>query len=43
VADWDAAASEVTDFASDGIHPGPRGGRAFARVVHDAIASLVRR
>ena len=43
VADWDAAASGVTDFASDGIHPGPRGGRAFARVVHDAIASLVRR
>ncbi|OIJ28509.1 hypothetical protein UG56_001640 [Nocardioides luteus] len=43
VADWDAAASEVTDFASDGIHPGPQGGRAFARVVEDAIASLVRR
>ncbi len=43
VADWDAAASEVTDFAGDGIHPGPRGGRAFARVVEDAIASLVRR
>ena len=43
VADWDVAASGVTDFASDGIHPGPRGRRAFARVVEDAIASLVRR
>lgn len=43
VADWDAAASEVADFASDGIHPGPQGGRAFARVVEDAIASLARR
>ena len=43
VADWDEAASEVTDFASDGIHPGPQGGRAFARVVKDAIASLARR
>jgi peptidoglycan/LPS O-acetylase OafA/YrhL len=42
VADWDAAASEVTDFASDGIHPGPQGGRAFAGVVEDAIASLAR-
>lgn len=37
VADWDAASRRVTDFAQDGIHPGPQGGRIFAETVKDAI------
>lgn len=39
IADWDSASSRVEDFADDGIHPGPQGGRIFARVVADAVAT----
>ncbi|GAA4025296.1 hypothetical protein GCM10023063_02070 [Arthrobacter methylotrophus] len=37
LADWDAAASSVSDFAKDGIHPGPKGAQVFARTVSEAI------
>lgn len=43
VADWDAAAAGVTDFADDGIHPGPQGAAVFAGLVEDAVGSLARR
>lgn len=28
--DWDAASRQATDFAPDGIHPGPQGGAVYA-------------
>ncbi len=37
LADWDAVASSVSDFAADGIHPGPKGAQVFARTVSEAI------
>jgi len=40
LADWDTAASDVTDFASDGIHPGPQGADIFADVIGAALRSL---
>ncbi|WP_323958995.1 acyltransferase family protein [Arthrobacter sp. JZ12] len=33
LAEWDRAAPSVTDFASDGIHPGPQGGARYAELV----------
>lgn len=31
--DWDRAAGNVSDFAPDGIHPGPQGGTVYAELV----------
>ncbi|MFF4602664.1 acyltransferase family protein [Streptomyces sp. NPDC001339] len=41
VADWDQAISGHTDLlASDGIHPGPGGGKIYAHTVAEALAKL---
>ncbi|WP_035775342.1 acyltransferase family protein [Arthrobacter sp. H5] len=38
LADWDAAALSVPDFAQDGIHPGPEGGQVYADLIGRAPA-----
>lgn len=40
LADWDAASSQVRDFADDGIHPGPQGAAVFADTVAKALRTL---
>ncbi len=40
LARWDQAAGQVTDFASDGIHPGEQGGGVFARTVVESLRTL---
>ncbi|MDR6174553.1 peptidoglycan/LPS O-acetylase OafA/YrhL [Nocardioides zeae] len=40
LARWDQAAAQVTDFASDGIHPGEQGGGVFARTVVETLRTL---
>ncbi|HWU21443.1 MAG TPA: hypothetical protein VN088_07960 [Nocardioides sp.] len=43
LADWDAAAPQVRDFADDGIHPGPQGGAVFAATIAQALDRLAAR
>ncbi|HEY1133385.1 MAG TPA: hypothetical protein VGE77_02330, partial [Nocardioides sp.] len=40
LARWDQTSAQVTDFASDGIHPGEQGGTVFARTVVEALRTL---
>lgn len=40
LARWDQTAAQVTDFASDGIHPGEQGGGVFARLVVETLRTL---
>lgn len=40
LARWDQTAGQVTDFASDGIHPGEQGGGVFARTVVESLRTL---
>lgn len=36
LADWNAARDQVTDFASDGIHPGPQGAALYSSLIKRA-------
>ena len=40
LADWDAVAGGVDDFAPDGVHPGPRGSRVYAKAVANVTTNL---
>jgi hypothetical protein len=43
VADWDSVSAQVTDFAPDGIHPGPQGSGVFADVLEKALQQASQR